>query len=321
MQNSLLAHIASNFISEYENVANSSIAYILNEYPISQAVLKEVLNLDIAPTYYVTELSTKINGRPDVTGLDNNGNKSVIIEGKFWANLTENQPVNYLKELSPSGKILFLAPDKRLASLKQEINKRLNGETDNVIVISWNKFLNLIEKENNKNHNHHLSSDIIQISELCKKMDAEGMPPLSTSDLDPMNGRIASQFSDIIDECNTLIRAWEHSDFKGFKTTSSKYGHGFYFKGHNFGCSLYFDSYKWFIKDNHTPIWLGIKDKEWKGSQKINHMLNDFDSYNSFDSELGIMLNTGMDKSQTINRIVDKTIEVLEYLNNKLLNE
>ena len=32
--------------------------------------------------------------------LDANGQKIVIIEGKFWANLTENQPVNYLKELS-----------------------------------------------------------------------------------------------------------------------------------------------------------------------------------------------------------------------------
>ena len=125
MQNSLLAHIASNFISEYENVANSSIAYLLNEYPVSREVLKEVLKLDCAPTYYVTELSTKSNGRPDVTGLDDNGNKSVIIEGKFWANLTDNQPVNYLKELSPGGKILFLAPDKRLTSLKQELNIRL----------------------------------------------------------------------------------------------------------------------------------------------------------------------------------------------------
>ncbi len=32
MEKSLLAHIAKNFISEYENVANSSIAYLLNEY-------------------------------------------------------------------------------------------------------------------------------------------------------------------------------------------------------------------------------------------------------------------------------------------------
>ena len=108
MQNSLLAHIASNFISEYENVANSSIAYLLNEYPASQEVLKSILGIENVPTYFVTEMSTDSNGRPDVTGLDGNGGKSVIIEGKFWANLTDNQPNNYLKEITDEGKILFL---------------------------------------------------------------------------------------------------------------------------------------------------------------------------------------------------------------------
>ena len=113
MQKSILAHIASDFISEYENVANSSIAYLLNEYPASQKVLKGVLDIDEVPTYYKTEDSSKSNGRPDVTGYDLNQGKAVIIEGKFWANLTDNQPVNYLKELTSDGKILFLAPDKR----------------------------------------------------------------------------------------------------------------------------------------------------------------------------------------------------------------
>ena len=117
MQNSLLAHIASNFITEYENVANSSIAYLLNEYPAAQEALKCVLGVENVPTYYVTELSTDSNGRPDVTGLDDHGGKSVIIEGKFWANLTRNQPSNYLKEITDEGNILFLAPDKRLKSL------------------------------------------------------------------------------------------------------------------------------------------------------------------------------------------------------------
>jgi len=105
MQNSLLAHIASNFISEYENVANSSIAYLLNEYPASQEALKYILGVDKVATYYVTEMATTSNGRPDVTGLDQKGEKSIIIEGKFWANLTDNQPNNYLKELSDGGKI------------------------------------------------------------------------------------------------------------------------------------------------------------------------------------------------------------------------
>ena len=318
MQNSLLAHIASNFISEYENVANSSIAYLLNEYSASREALKSILGIDSVPTYYVTELSTTSNGRPDITGLDVYGRKAVIIEGKFWAKLTHNQPDNYLKEITDDGKILFLAPDKRLSSLKVEIEKRVGEITDKIVICSWMTFLGLIKKENNKNYNHRLASDLIQINELCQKMDTEGMPPLSASDLDPMNGRVASNFSDVIDECNPILRKWEHSDFKGTKTTSSKYGHGFYFHGYSFGCYLYFDSNKWFTKDNHTPIWLNIYDNNWKKSEKISHYLNDYDSFNSFDNDYGIRLHEGMDKNQVIDHIINKVKEVLGYLNSKL---
>ena len=45
MQNSLLTHIASDFISEYENVANSSICYFLNEYSCARDVLKKVIDI------------------------------------------------------------------------------------------------------------------------------------------------------------------------------------------------------------------------------------------------------------------------------------
>ncbi len=321
MQNSILAHIASNFITEYENVANSGIAYLLNEYSASQEALKSVLGIDNVPTYYVTEMSTDSNGRPDVTGLDGSGSKSVIIEGKFWANLTDNQPNNYLKEITAEGRILFLAPDKRLNSLKIEIDKRTGGNSEKVVISSWTHFLNLIEQENNKEHNHQLASDLLQMKELCRKMDTEGMPPLSESDLDPMNGRIATNFSDIIEECNSAIREWEHSDFKGLRATPSKYGNGFYFRGYKFGCSLYFDSSKWFKRNNHTPIWLIVNDSDWKKSERINHGLNEYDAFNSFGSDYGISLNAGMDKAQAIKHIVSKVKDVLGYLNSKIADE
>ncbi|MFT5043619.1 MAG: hypothetical protein ACI8UP_000582 [Porticoccaceae bacterium] len=318
MNNSLLAHIASNFISEYENVANSSVAYLLNEYSAAQDALKSVLGLTEVPTYYITELSSSSNGRPDITGLHNDGSKAVIIEGKFWANLTENQPANYLKELDDSGKLLFLAPEKRLISLILEVEKRLGGEDRNVVVCSWIKFLGLVEIENNKNHDNHLASDLIQIKELCQKMDSEGMPPLSLSDLDPMNGRITSQFADVIGDCNPILREWEHSDFKGLQTTSSKYGHGFYFRAYQFGCYLSFDSYRWFIRDIHSPVWLKVIEHEFKTTEQIKQALNDFDPINSYGEEYGIQLQTGMDKAQLVENIVNQTKMVLEHLNNKL---
>lgn len=325
MRKSLLTHIASNFISEYENVANSSVAYLLNEYPKAQVALQNLLGLKKVPTHYVTEKSTASNGRPDVTGLDVTGNKAVIIEGKFWANLTPNQPNNYLKELADGGKLLFLAPDKRLRSLRIEINKRLNGESNKIVLSSWKNFLSLIEKENSKNYEQHLDSDLIQMKELCQKMDSEGMPPLSLSDLDPMNGRIASYFSDVIDECNSILRGWKHANFTGLKTQSKKYGHGFYFLGYDFGCFLSFNSYWWYANDSHTPIWLEIeletKDKKWTETEKINQALNYFDSDNSYGNKYGIVLHTGMDKEQVINHVVDQVKKVLGYLSDRLLNE
>jgi len=124
----LLTHIASNFVSEYENVANCSIAYLLNTYPAARQALISILGIQNTPSEYITELATDSNGRPDVTGIDENGNKIVIIEGKFWANLTPNQPRNYLKELADNGSLLFLAPECRVASLKITVAERLGEE-------------------------------------------------------------------------------------------------------------------------------------------------------------------------------------------------
>jgi hypothetical protein len=318
VQESLLSHIASNFISEYENVANSSITYLLNKYPASREVLKNILQIDDVPSYFVTELATKSNGRPDVTGLDKNGNKQIIIEGKFWANLTDNQPVNYLKELPENGRLLFLLPEKRKISLDVEIKKRLNGNDKKIYIFSWNEFLDLVEVENNKNHNQALISDITQLKELCSKMDEEGMPPLSQSDLDPMNGRVAYQFASLIDECKPILKEWEETDFKKLTASSSTGWNGFYFRAFDFGCQLYFSSYKWFSTNTSTPIWLDIYDKDFKTSQKIYHFLNNFDSQNSYNEDYtsyGIELQTGMDKTQIIKHIETKIKEVLTKLN------
>ena len=312
MQKSILSHIAGNFISEYENVANSSIAYLLNEYSASRTALKKLIEIEEVPSYYITELSTKTNGRPDITALDNDGNKAVIIEGKFWANLTKNQPNNYLKELSNNGKLLFLAPNKRVTSLVHEIEKRIGKYDSRVSVFSWNGFIELIEKENNKNHDQFLASDLIQLKELCNKMDSEGMPPLSDSDLDPMNGRRSYQFASLLDECHALLKKWEHSDFTKLQKTNSKYGYGFYFKAFDFTCKIYFSDHKWYVRDTQTPFWLVVQ-KDWKDSIEINSFLKV--KYKScHNNSIGIELRSGMDKDEVIKHIVNTSKEVLTHL-------
>lgn len=317
MKQSLLSHIATNFTSEYENVANSSIAYLLNQYEIARVVLKNTLDVGSVPTYYVTELSTKVNGRPDVTGLDADGTKSIIIEGKFWANLTNNQPNNYLKELNDSGKLLFIAPDRRATSLCYEIQDRI-GDDSRVSVISWRAFIEAVEIENQKNLNVNLASDLVQLKELCGQMDEEGMPPLSMSDLDSMNGRIGYQFADLLDECNKIIRGWPESDFKGLKTSASKDGYGFYFRAFNKGCQLCLSNYDWYTKESHSPIWLRLWDYDFHQSESIYIALNNLDSKNTYLDKnyvsYAIKLIPGMDRNEVIEYIVLKTKEILKHV-------
>ena len=318
MQESLLSHIASHFISEYENVANSSIAYLLNQYPAPRNVLKNILEVESVPSYFVTELSTISNGRPDVTGLDANGEKQIIVEGKFWANLTENQPVNYLKELVENGRLLFLVPDKRKSSLYMEIQKRVGDKDEKIYIVSWNHFLDLVEVENSKDHNPALISDLVQLKQLCLKMDEEGMPPLSQSDLDPMNGRIAYQFASLINECKLVLREWDKTDFTKLQTSASTGWNGVYFRVFDFGCKLYFSSYRWYTSQTATPIWIEILDRDFNKSSKIYHFLNRIDADNAYLEKetvlYGIMLKAGMDKTQIIDHIVDSVKNILSQL-------
>ena len=46
-----------------------------------------------------TQPTGKEGERPDLAGVDREGRECVLIEAKFWAGLTSNQPVAYLKRL------------------------------------------------------------------------------------------------------------------------------------------------------------------------------------------------------------------------------
>lgn len=65
--------------------------------------------------------------RPDVALFAPDTRLVGFVEAKFWAVLTASQPVEYLRELegatAPSV-LVFLAPEKRLASLRAEVVER-----------------------------------------------------------------------------------------------------------------------------------------------------------------------------------------------------
>ena len=75
--------------------------------------------------YYYTQNTGKELERPDISGINKNGKEVFLIEAKFWASLTPNQPNGYLERLEEGTVLMFLVPNKRKRTVFKEIKNRI----------------------------------------------------------------------------------------------------------------------------------------------------------------------------------------------------
>ncbi len=126
---SLFGHIVARFSNQQENLATESLHYILQQRSAREAFLSFVDQL--APglnpiTRFETQSGTDKSARPDMVGKDADGKPVLVVEAKFWASLTDQQPVAYINAL-PEDRgaiLLFVAPEKRFATLWPELVRR-----------------------------------------------------------------------------------------------------------------------------------------------------------------------------------------------------
>lgn len=106
--NTLFGQLAIQFSAHPENVATEALAFILRGSPtVSQRFLQYVRSVagDFASSLtYETQQTGLDDSIPDMKCLDSSGTLRVIVENKFWAGLTDNQPVPYIRELQQSGR-------------------------------------------------------------------------------------------------------------------------------------------------------------------------------------------------------------------------
>ena len=79
---------------------------------------------------YRTQVSGDDKSFPDVEGGPAGGDPQVILEGKFSAGLTDNQPRTYLRRLMPraDGILLFVVPARRFVALWPEVRARCSDD-------------------------------------------------------------------------------------------------------------------------------------------------------------------------------------------------
>jgi hypothetical protein len=104
MADSLLSHLATKFAAHEENWATEALGYILRRSPVARDTVRDLVGkLGVAlpaSLVYANQVSGDDDARPDLVARDDQGTQRLLIEAKFWAGLTEHQPVTYLERLS-----------------------------------------------------------------------------------------------------------------------------------------------------------------------------------------------------------------------------
>lgn len=199
---SILAHLAPLLTSQIENVATDALAHLLLKYQfLADEFQKYLLSAGFElpdNLVFKAQASWQDNAIPDLVGCDENGRFLLIIESKFWAPLTPNQPNTYLDGLptDSTAMLLFIAPASRIPTLWEKLLKLSklspsSGRSRQEIIIneqfitlrlkrnhilaltSWERLLDVFYNRAVKARNKYATGDIWQLQSLCARIDID----------------------------------------------------------------------------------------------------------------------------------------------------
>lgn len=278
----LLAYLVSSFPGNTENIATEALRHIFDHSDASVDALNDVVQSGVrgvAPVTIVKSQLMHADGTiPDMVGFDENGKERVLVEVKFWAGITPNQPNAYLKRLPSDGPsvVMFLAPEDRIQSLWLQLKERLSREfgdfteTDSerkcvrvgdgqrhLMIVSWGGLLDSMAARSGDDGNHSVEAEIRQLRSLAKYADAGAFKPIRHAEEFGADSEAQLRlYKRLIDAATErgVQQGWVSR--KGLRATPRSYGYGRYIR-------LY-RTIVWFgINRNQfeitrsTPLWVG----------------------------------------------------------------
>ena len=349
MSNTLLASLTLRLSSHPENIATEALLHVLRVHHSSGPALSALLANAGLPRLESLAFKTQAYGLegsiPDLVGCDGSGQEVLLLEAKFWAHLTDNQPNTYLSRLATSQPsiLLFVCPEARRAVLWGALRERTKeaghelttiSSSDYVMaasidscrhlaIVSWRAILDYLIADAVSHGDRLYQSDVEQLHGLCERMDSEAFLPIRIGELSQEIGRRVVQFAHLVDEAvSLLVRVNPDVSTKGLTTggAHSAYGRYFRYRG-RIGAFLYFSPDLW-AKTGASPIWLQLKDcssGKWETLPRIMDAMrtHTFDSqFRLIDNEgapvLALNLPCGVEKEEVVREIARQTVAALE---------
>ncbi len=328
-QQTVFSHIVqtTRLSQETENVATTALCFILNERPEARIgffkLLGGVLSIELPHLNFKTQQSEenttqsdsaeltgentkkrrgKEQSRPDMVGYDENENVPIVyIENKFWAGLTDKQPVSYLKNLAKQPHptmLLVVVPDRRSEEVWGEMMRRLtkekiptaeeaapkgiihcakislNSHEQKIALTSWDTVIASLKDTSSdpatRNDIQQLQSLCIQEENSYHPISSEEVTNLRTPDLVRQLNTIVKEVSD-----RAFAKAVFHEIGKRRVTGNSQDGAGKWVAIlPDNSCGLWFGlNFKWWSEFGCSPLWAAFSTSNWGRSHEVNKLL------------------------------------------------
>ena len=344
----LLARLAPMFGPQTENLAVEALGHVLSGSEAARGALSELLQAGGARVGRLAQVRTQDAGedgaRPDLVGTDQDGEDRVLIEAKFWAGLTANQPSGYLERLKsapqPSA-LLFVAPAQRLYSLwpelcrlsastpdlasdfdPEELRSVRIGDGRHLLLTSWRHLLGRMNAKVSDTDSHTWR-DIRQLQGLAEQQDKEAFLPLRQEELGPQLPRRVIDLAGLVDDAIGRISKTEWVSIKGARMAATAKSYGIWLTfpraveafgkfGSYFGVS-----YGNWARHRDTPLWLWI----WDAPADLHRALEPLRHGNPPQLigtgdrlEVPIELPVGKERGEVLDAVVERLLEIARLI-------
>jgi hypothetical protein len=345
----VFSHIIQKRFSQVnEDVATDALAFILESHESARNGMMKLLR-GIVPNMPELRFRTQDeeNGkRPDMRGIDGSETRA-FVENKFWAGLTDNQPVEYLKQLAEYTQptiLLVIVPDAREQMLWSALTLRLKDADISAIdrntaagivhsttteigpllaLTSWTKLLSTLELE--VADDQSARSDLRQLQALCEAADIDAFIPISSEQVsDQRTPAFILQLSSIV-QASVGVAIDKDILSSGKGNTS---GHTWDRLGRYAGVSVEPSVWLWFgIRFDlwrifgRTPLWIVFLSTPSGRALEVRSLLEPwaitagvFTTFQNDELAVAIDIAIAEDKDAVVRKIVDRLKEIERVL-------
>ena len=276
---------------------------------------------------------------PDLTIRDKNEVIRILVENKFWAELTIAQPVAYLNALpedTPAA-LLFIVPHQRMYGIWIEMKRRCGRKgislvdeySDDAVtwarhgrrtlaITSWKHVLETLERAATVEEST-LQQDIARLRKVTDRMRDEECLPLREDEVTDVNIALRLiNYSDLAKEIVYTLQGHDVADKKRLRATSGYYTAGSYLRLHKrFGLWLGVELKAWHAW-GITPIWARLDTtSSFSGAEgRIRRVKKLFADAQDKDGRLyvPIRLTTGVARARVVEDALQQMHDIADAL-------